>query len=133
MDLLLFHKIVHHNICIKFPNYIRLVTPCSMPNPLRRLRPRQIFDIQNDHPIFQCSLKHIPQCQEDPLLFTCIFKPRTVVNETTYFIRSYREWNKLPLCIRNEDNYEIYQTKLTEYIWETLKEKSGWDVWPDWS
>ena len=102
-----------------------------MPNPLKRLRPRQIIDIQNDHPIFQCSLKHISQCQEDPLLFTCSIKPRTVVIETTYFIRSYREWNKLPLCIRNEDNYEIYQTKLTEYIWETLKEKSGWDEWPD--
>ena len=67
-DLLLFHKIVYNNICIKLPEYIRLVAPCSMPNPLKRLRPRKIIDIQNDHPIFQCSLKHISQCQEDPLL-----------------------------------------------------------------
>ena len=102
-----------------------------MPTPLKRLRPRHIIDIQNDHPIFQCSLKHAPQCQEDPLLFKCNIKPRTIVNETTFFIRSYKEWNKLPLCIRIEDNFEIYQAKLTEYIWETLKEKAGWDEWPD--
>ena len=130
-DLFLFHKIVYGNICIGLPSYLTLVTASSRPAYLDKLRKRTPKCICEVHPVFECSLKEIDQDIYDPLLFKCSFKPRTKVNDSTFFIRSYLEWNKIPLLIRIEENAEIFQEKLKNYIWELLKEKIGRSKWPD--
>ena len=83
------------------------------------------------HPLFDCSLKPIEQDENDPLLFKCNFKPRTKVNESTFFVRSFQEWNKIPLFIRIDDTADSFQDKLKQYIWELLRENIGRDEWPD--
>ena len=58
-------------------------------------------------------------------------KPRTQVNDNTFFIRTYNEWNKLPLLIRIEESPNLFEIKLKNYIWELLREKLGRELWPD--
>ena len=130
-DLFLFHKIVHGNICINLPQYLSLVTVSHTPSYVDKLRKRTPKCRAEVHPVFDCSLSEINQHTCDPLLFRCSFKPRTKVNDSTFFIRSYLEWNKIPLLIRVEENAEIFQDKLKNYIWELLRERIGRDRWPD--
>ena len=59
------------------------------------------------------------------------FLAGTQVNDNTFFIRTYKEWNKLPLSIRIEENCKSFETKLNNYIWELLKQKLGRELWPD--
>ena len=122
---------MHGNICINLPPYLNLVTVNHMPSYVDKLRKRTPKCISELHPVFDCSLSEINQHTCDPLLFRCSFKPRTKVNDSTFFIRSYLEWNKVPLLIRVEENAEIFQDKLKNYIWELLRERIGRDKWPD--
>ena len=130
-DLLFFHKIVYDNICTKFPSYLSLVVPQSEPSYRVRLRKRTPAWTSDVHPIFRCSLKPIEVDQYDPLIYKCSIKPRTKVNENTFFVRTYQEWNKLPLVIRTEEDISTYQHKLMNYIWEMLREEIGREKWPD--
>ena len=129
-DLMLLHRIFYDNICLKLPSYLSLVTP-SPDQYARRLRNR-IEPARNDvHPIFQSTLSAIAHDPDDPLLLKCNFTPRTKVNDNTFFIRTYKEWNKLPLSIRIEGNFKCFGSKLNNYIWELLKQKLGRELWPD--
>ena len=130
-DLLLFHRIVYSDVCIGLPSYLSLIIPVSRNAHQYRLRKRATKCTSDIHPLFHCSLKPIEQDENDPLLFKCNFKPRTKVNESTFFIRSFQEWNKIPLYIRIDDTAESFQDKLKQYIWELLRENIGRDEWPD--
>ena len=130
-DLIFFHKIFYNKLCITLPSYLSLVIPT--PDQYRsRLRNRIVITPNNVHPIFQCTLNTISQDPNDPLLLKCNMKPRTQVNDNTFFIRTYNEWNKLPLLIRIEESPNLFETKLKNYIWELLREKLGRELWPDW-
>ena len=120
---------MHGNVCTKLPSYLNLAIPEQ--TSIRRRRMIHGQCPLGIHPIFQCSLNHINHDYDDPLLFTCNINPRTTVNDNTFFIRSYIEWNKLPLSIRIEESLDTFQDKLTNYIWELLREKSGLSTWPD--
>ena len=129
-DLMLFHRIVYDNICLKLPSYFSLVTPS--PNQYARRLRNRIEPTRNDvHPIFQSTLSAIAHDPDDPLLFKCNFIPLTKVNDNTFFIRTHKEWNKLPLSIRTEGNFKSFGSKLNNYIWELLKQKLGRELWPD--
>ena len=130
-DLILFHKIVHNKICITFPSYLSLLIP--VPNKYSdRLRNRNQVFPDTVHPIYQWTLPPFSQVTNDPLLFKCSIKPRTQVNDNTFFIRAYQEWNKLPLSIRIEESLDLFEANLKHYIWELLREKLGRENWPDW-
>ena len=118
-------------MCIALPSYISLVIPAPSQGHEYRLRKRTTTCTSDIHPLFQCSLNPIEQDQNDPLLFQCNFKPRTKINESTFFIRSFQEWNKITLYIRIDGTPETFQNKLKQYIWELLKEKIWRDKWPD--
>ena len=130
-DLVLFHRMVYRSTCVRLPSYISLVIPSNRPSYLDRLRKRTPKCTAVIHPIFDCLLNPIEHDPCDPLLFKCSIIPRTKVNDSTFFIRSYQEWNKIPLMIRTEENSRIFQEKLTKYIWEILREKIGRSNWPD--
>ena len=122
---------MHGNVCTKLPSYLNLAIPdqTSIGRRCRIITHEQYPP--GIHPIFQCTLNPINHDHDDPLIFNCNINPRTTVNDNTFFIRSYIEWNKLPLSIRIEENLETFQDKLTNYIWELLRVKSGISKWPD--
>ena len=128
-DLILFHKIVHSKICIPFPSYLSLLIP-DPNNYSNRLRNRNQVSPGTVHPIFQCILPPFSQVSIDPLLFKCSIKPRTKVNDNTFFIRTYQEWNKLPLSIRIEESQDLFQANLKSYIWDLMRETLGREKWP---
>ena len=124
--LVLFHRIMYRSTCIELPSYISLVIPSNRPSYEDKLWKRTL-----KYTVFDCVLKPIEHDPCDPLLLKCSFKPRTKVNDSVFFIRSYQEWNKIPLLIRIEESYRIFQDKLKNYIWELLREKIGRSNWPD--
>ena len=128
-DLLLFHRIVYNDVCISLPPYLSLVIPRQARH--YRLRQRTRNFTSDIHPLFHCSLKPIEKDDNDPLLFKCDIKPRTKVNESTFFIRSFQEWNKIPLFIRIDESADSFLDQLKQYIWELLRENIGRDKWPD--
>ena len=129
-DLVFFHRIFYGKLCITLPSYLSLVIP-DPDQYTSRLRNRIEIIQNNVHPIFQCTLNAVNQDPNDPLLLKCNLKPRTQVNDNTFFIRTYKEWNKLPLSIRIEENFNSFETRLKNYIWELLKDKLGRELWPD--
>lgn len=127
-DLLLFHRIIHGNICIKLPSYLTLANLDQNPYYIQKalnLRPRNPVELfpTDHHKVFQCILPGASTRSKDPLTFHCDIIPRIEVNQSTYFIRCYSEWNKLPLAVRIEDNLESFKIKLKEHIWNFLIQK----------
>ena len=97
-DLLLFHQIINHRICIPLPSYLRMVTPEEVESNLRST--------------------HL-----DPLCFKHDLGLCKQVFDHSFFPRTYMAWNRLPLEIKVIENYDLYKLKLKQYIWITLKEK----------
>ena len=97
-DLSLFHKIINNNICISIPHYLRLVTLEEIKHGLR--------------------YTHL-----DPLCFKHELGLCKQVFNNSFFPRTYMAWNRLPLEIKMIEKYELFQIKLKQHLWITLREK----------
>ena len=86
---LLFQRIVYVDVCIALPSYLSLIIPVSRNAHQYTVRKRTTKCTSDIHPLFYCSLKTIEQDENYLLLFKYNFKPRTKVNESTLFIRSF--------------------------------------------
>ena len=113
------------------PSCLSLVDPSTKSTHPYNFRKRTLKAISDIHPIYQCQLDPVEQDPFDNILFKCNFKPHTKVNECTFFIRSYKEWNKIPLLIRHESDPELFQENIKNCIWDLLKKKIGISEWPD--
>ena len=95
-DMSMFFKIIHNFVNIKLPDYLRRVSPEDM----TRLR--------TDH--------------RDETQIICDIDEKLDVFKRSYFNRCYIYWNSLPLQLRQEVDYDKFQKKLKDYLWQLLLE-----------
>ena len=100
-DLLLFHRIVNNNICIKLPDHIRKLLPSSN---------------------YQSCTRSNTNIMSDDLLFNSSERSKVAAFSNSFFYRSHIQWNLLPLDIR-KCNYDVYKIKLKAHLWSSLLAK----------
>ena len=104
-DLLLFHRIIHNDICIKLPPYIILSTA---PNNNRGMNTR-LFDALTE--------------SFDDLKLVSIVKPNIIAFEKNFFFRTHLKWNSLPLTIRILEGHDQFKIALKKHLWNVLMER----------
>ena len=104
-DLLLFHRIIHNDICIKLPPYIKLSTA---PNNNSGMNTR-LFDKLTE--------------SFDNLKLVSTAKPNIIAFEKNFFFRTHLKWNSLPLPIRILEGYEQFRMALKKHMWNVLMER----------
>ena len=100
-DLLLFHKIVYNDICIKMPDYIVL----------------------NNINEYGRSSRSAADNNSDFLQYKSIERAKIAAFSNSFFYRSVIEWNKLPLNIREITSHDIFRVKLKSHLWAILMAK----------
>lgn len=100
-DLLLFHKIVYNNICIKMPDHI-------------------VLSNISEH---GRSSRSNADNTSDFLKYKSIERPKIAAFSNSFFYRSIIEWNKLPLDIREICSHDIFKDNLKSHLWTILKAK----------
>ena len=103
-DLILFYKIVNGVVPISLPNYI---TVCEPEGTQYTRRNAQIID------------------RSDVSTYNCSIVPRIDAFRNSYFYRTMRKWNSLPVGIRQSEGISAYKSSLIEYLW------AADTVWPD--
>ena len=124
-DLILFHRIIHRNICIDLPEYIQLASP-----------PRSLRTSHIDPLYFDSSIKpRLTTLSENKCSKTSKVKCRNQDSdpnygqnclqefEHSYFYRTHLQWNKLPLDLRVIEQYQSFQIELNKYLWNNLMEQ----------
>ena len=99
-DLILFHKIVHESVNIKMPNYIVNLRPSDITRPTRQT---------------QCIANN-----SDTLKYRCTVIPRVDAFKQSFFVRTYSNWNNLPLSIREIVNSDSFSSSLKMHLWLLL-------------
>ena len=105
-DLIIFHRIFYQPTSfLTLPEYLHQK---NRPDPLTTCYTRSMT-------------------VSDNLQFDCKIRPRIDTFKYSYFYRSSKIWNQLPLNIREIRDLESFKTKLKEYLWikaEEIYEKS---------
>ena len=99
-DLSLFHKIVYNNVNITFPNY---VTRVESQDVLRITR--------STHKISKGI---------DKLRYRCSVRPKVNAFSDSFFVRSIKQWNELPLNIREIDCNLKFTASTKDHLWLIL-------------
>ena len=99
-DILLFYKVTHYVVnAISLPSYI----------------------VQYDYSDHNPNINFIRQTRQyndsDRLKFKCTITPRINAFKDSFFVRTVKHWNNLPIEIRNIDQFEAFKTKLKEHLW----------------
>ena len=92
-DLILFHKIVYNISFISLPDYIILVDDST--------NIRQTRQFNNN----------------DRLKYKCTVTPRIDAFLNSYFVRTTKSWNALPLEIRSINSVTLFKTRLKQHLW----------------
>jgi len=103
-DILMFYKIANNLSCVQLPEYLKRVDYNSLPNTRKHSK-----TIEN----------------KDSLTYMCTIRPVIDVFINSFFHRTYIQWNKLPFEIRKITKFEIFKTKLTDHVWQLIKQTEG--------
>ena len=103
-DLKLFYKIVNGLVPISLPEYISVV---GADHARYTRRTAAIVD-HIDATTFSCSI--VPNCDS--------FR-------NSYFYRTIRVWNNVPVQVRQATGISIFKSKLIKFLWSADTE------WPD--
>ena len=104
-DLLLFHRIIHKDVCINLPYYIQLA---SFPTTNCNMNTRT----------FVASTESF-----DHLKFISTEKPKIAAFEKSFFYRTISKWNNLPLAIRIVNGYDRFKILLKKHLWNIVMER----------
>ena len=99
-DLVLFHKIVYEAVNICMPDYIVKMTASSL-----RRTTRQNECVANN---------------SDTLRYECTVMPKIDAFKHSFFIRTYKIWNSLPLSIREVVDSDNFVSSLKNQLWLLL-------------
>ena len=99
-DLVLFHKIVYEAVNICMPDYIVKMTPSRLPRTTR-----QNICVENN---------------SDTLRYECTVTPKIDAFKHSFFIRTYKIWNNLPLSIRELVDSDDFVSSLKNQLWLLL-------------
>ena len=94
-DLILFYKIVNFLVPIRLPDEFILIDP------------REVRYTRSTHKILS---------QDDKSTYKCSIKPCKAVYENSYFYRTVKIWNKLPICIRQLPSLSYFKSDLTKFL-----------------
>ena len=108
-DLLLFFKIINNLVPINIPSYLNIAAPIQRNNT----RQSNKAFIANDTLLFECNLRPVPTLKA----FT-----------NNYFYRTHRQWNSVPLSIRQCTNFQTFKIELKNFLWLSLNEGIDWTV-----
>ena len=103
-DLVLFYKIVNRLVPIDFPDSITLV---NVEDTRLTRRNAAVLDLT------------------DVTRYRCSVSPNTDVLKNSYFLRTVRNWNSLPVNVRQSISITLFKSSLMKYMW------SPDVVWPD--
>ena len=108
-DLVLFHQIVHLQICIELPSYLT-------PIPRDSVRDRLVTAnaISSDIGIENVIVS------EDYLQFNCTMRWKVDAFKHGFFPRVHQEWNKLPFGLRKIEKSLTFKEELKVHLWKTL-------------
>ena len=99
-DLTLFYKIVHNKVDILLPNYVSRIEPQDVKKVTR-------------------SSKAIAE-GTDNYQFRCSVTPKVNAFKYSFFVRTVKQWNELPLYLRTKDNINTFTAALKEHLWLIL-------------
>ena len=103
-DIVMFYKVVNGLVPITLPPFISACTPSDVRYTRRNAPIHELSDLST----FQCSVT--PNCDQ--------FKH-------SFFYRTFRKWNSLPIAIRQTPCLSALKAALTTYMWSPDTE------WPD--
>lgn len=103
-DIVMFYKIVNGLVPITLPSCISACTPSDVRYTRRNAAIHELADSST----FQCSVT--PNCEQ--------FRH-------SFFYRTMRKWNSLPIAIRQTMCLSALKVALTKYMWSPDTE------WPD--
>ena len=103
-DLVLFYKIVNRLVPIDFPDSITLV---NVEGTRLTRRNAAVLDLT------------------DVTRYSCSISPNTDVLRNSFFLRTVRNWNSLPVNVRQSISITLFKSSLMKYMW------SPDVVWPD--
>ena len=99
-DLTLFYKIIYNKVDIILPNYVSRIEPQDIKYVTRR--------------------NNLIAKGVDKLKFRCIEKCRVNAFEHSYFVRTLKQWNELPLNLREHESHDKFASALKEHLWLIL-------------
>ena len=99
-DLALFHNVVYEAVKISMPNYIIKLGPSDFPKVTR-------------------SNKSIAD-NIDKLQYKCTIRSRINSFDNSYFIRTFKEWNTLPISLREVTENNQFKRMLKAHMWKLL-------------
>ena len=105
-DLVLFYKIANQLVPIDFPDSITLV---NVEGTRLTRRNAAVLD------------------RTDVTRYSCSVSPNTDVLRNSFFHRSVKNWNSLPVNVRQSISTTLFKSSLMKYMW------SPDVVWPDWA
>ena len=99
-DLVLFHKIVYETVNIGMPNYIM---KCTSSEVTRITRQNASVADNTDNFKYKCSVI-----------------PKVDAFKNSFFVRTYKKWNQVPLYIRSIPDSNTFSSSLKEHLWLIL-------------
>lgn len=103
-DLILFYKIVNKLVPIEFPSYISVIVP----EATRYTRSSAAVHNKTDLSLYSCKIV-----------------PTNDTFRHSYFYRTVKNWNKLPINIRQSEGLSAFRDTLKNCLWSAENE------WPD--
>ena len=102
-DLVLFHRILYKpSEFLSFPSYLIQNSNATVPNDQRQTRSTS---------------------SADRLQFSCTISPRVDAFADSFFHRSHKKWNTLPLDIRDVADPHVFKSNLKAHLWSVAEEK----------
>ena len=99
-DITLFHNIINNNVQINLPNYVE------------RIEPQEVLSVTRSNITISKGIDH--------LQYRCKVLPKINAFKNTFFVRTLKNWNDLPLSVREIDSIDKFSVALKDYLWRIL-------------
>ena len=99
-DIILFYNIINNNVQIKLPNYVE------------RIEPQEVHSVTRSNINISKGIDH--------LQYRCKILPKLNAFKNTFFVRTLKNWNDLPLSVREIENFDKFSIALKDHLWRIL-------------
>ena len=95
-----FYNIINNNVQIKLPNYVK------------RIEPHDVISVTRSNNKISKGI--------DQLQYRCTILPKINAFKNTFFVRTVKSWNDLPLSVREIESSDKFSVALKDYMWLIL-------------
>ena len=117
LDLVIFYKIFHNDMCVKLPHYYKHVTDDDR-NRLRNVVKPPNYYMKSK----TINLENLRKIKNDNLSVKCILEVQKPVLKNIFFFRTTQFWNRVPINIRSAKSLAMFETLLKGHFWELAME-----------